>query len=193
MDNLNDLKAIWLTAKTNTLPDSAEMVQHIKKYRRQKLSKLIGLIALAFLSVAIMGFILLEYRSAMITTRIAEILILVAALILAATNLNSLNRFYKLTACSNKEFIRFLEHTRVRRLFYYKRTQVAVLSCCLAAMSLSLYGAVYSHDRFFIIFYIAIIIYILVMGIFVRPKLFKKQSAKLNATIEKIEKISKQL
>lgn len=193
MDNLNDLKAIWLTAKTNTLPDSAQMVQLIKKYRRQKLSKFIGLIAIAFLSVAVMIVVLFEYRSALITTRIAEILIIAAGVILAATNLNSLNRFYKLTACSNKEFIGFLEHTRVRRRFYYKRTQVAVLFCCLIAMVVNLYGAIYSRDKFFIIFYSAIIVYILFMWVFVRPKLFKKQSEKLNSEIQKMEKLSKQL
>jgi membrane protein YdbS with pleckstrin-like domain len=192
MKNLNDLKAIWLTAKTNSLPDSEEMMLLVKKYRRQKLSKFTALITVALLSVATMIVVVFRYRSTMITTRIGESFIIATALILAATNLNSLNRFYRLTARSNKEFILFLEHTRVRQLFYYKWTQVVAQSFCLAGLLLYLYEAVYKHNSLLIISYTAIILYILIMWVFIRPRLFKKQSQKLNAMIEKLEKLSKQ-
>ena len=193
MDNLNDLKAIWLSAKTDALPGSAEMTRIVKKHRNQKLLKTTALILIALLLVGVMVAVMVKYQQATITTRIGESLIIAAGTVLVITNLNTLNRFYKLAPCSNKEFIQFLEHTRVRRLFYYKWTQVAALSCCLTAMLLYLYEAIYRHDRFFIIFYTVIILYILFMWVFVRPKLFKKQSDKLNATIIQLEKISKQL
>jgi|SRR6185503_6262789 len=193
MDNLNDLKAIWLTAKTDTLPGSAEMARIVKKHRNQKLLKTSGLIFAALLLVGAMVSVVFEYRSKMITTRIGEALIIAAGIILIITNLSTLSRFYKLTPCSNKEFIQFLEHTRLRRLFYYKWTQAIALSFCSAGLLFYIYEGVHQQTGLFISSYAAVVLYLLVMWLYVRPRVFKKQWDKLSATIERLEKISKQL
>lgn len=192
MDNLNDLKAIWLTAKTDALPEPAQMTRIVKRYRSQKLLKIIALIVTALVLVGVMVIIMFEYRSVMATTRVGEVMIIAAGLVFVATNMNSLNRFYKLTARSNREFIQFLEHTRTRQLFYYKWTQVVALFFCSAGLLFYMYEGVY-HAGFFIISYIAVTLYILIMWLYVRPRVFKKQSDKLNTIIVKMEKLSKQL
>lgn len=193
MDNLNDLKAIWLTAKTDALPGSAEMSRIVKKHRNQKLLKTAGLILGALLLVAAMLGVVFEYRSTMITTRIGEALIIAAGIILIITNLSTLSRFYKLTPCSNREFIQFLEHTRVRRLFYYKWTQAIALSFCSAGLLFYIYEGVHQQTGLFVSSYAAVVLYLSVMWLYVRPRVFKKQWDKLSATIEQLEKISKQL
>ena len=96
MDNLNDLKAIWLTAKTDSLPDSHEMVQIVRKFRNKKLLKITALVIAAIVLVAIMIWVVFVYKSTMLSTRLGEAFIIIAGIILIATNLNSLLRFYKL-------------------------------------------------------------------------------------------------
>jgi len=193
MDNLNDLKAIWLTAKTDSLPDSDEMVRIIKKFRNQKLLKIALLVFTAIILVSVMILVMFIYKSTMLTTRLGEIGIIMAGLILIITNINSLIRFYKLKDCSNKDFIGFLEHTRQRRLFYYKKTQVVALALCSLGLALYIFEVVYTNTLLWIVCYALLGAYIAVLWLVVRPRVFKKQAKKLDAEIKRIETIAKQI
>ena len=193
MDNLNDLKEIWRTANTDGLPGSSEMARFVKKYRNQRLLKIAVLVISAIVLTAGMVAVVFVYKSTMLTTRIGEVCIILSGVILTATNLNSLNRFYGLSDLSNKEFIEFLEHTRVRQNFYHKKTQVAGLALCSAGLLLYLYEPVYQDITAFIIVYAIAIIFLLITWLVIRPRAFKKQSLKMNETIKKIETLSKQL
>lgn len=193
MDNLNDLKAIWLTAKTDSLPDSHEMVQIIRKFRNKKLLKIAALVISAILLVMIMIWVMFIYKSTMLITRFGEVFIIIAGIILVSTNLNSLLRFYKFRVCSNKEFLKFLEQTRLRQRFYYQRTQVVAMAFCATGLLLYLYEGVYKSTILFIGEYAATVIYFLILWFVVRPRVFKKEEKKINAQIEKLESISKQI
>jgi amino acid transporter len=193
MDNLNDLKTIWHTAKTDSLPGSDEMVRTIKKFRSQKLLKIALLVVVAILLVAIMVLVMFTYRSTMLTTRLGEIGIVIAGLILIITNINSLIRFYKLKDSSNKDFIGFLEHTRKRRLFYHKKTQVVALTFCSLGLALYIFEAVYKDTLLCIVSYSLLGAYIAALWLIIRPRLFKKQAKKLDEEIKRIETIAKQI
>jgi len=58
MDNLDDLKAIWHTAKTDVLPTSGEMLQMIRKFRSQKLRNKWLVIGVSCLSSCFMVLVL---------------------------------------------------------------------------------------------------------------------------------------
>jgi hypothetical protein len=193
MDNLNDLKAIWLTAKTDSLPDSHEMVHIIRKFRNKKLLKISALVITAVLLVAIMIWVVFIYKSTMLSTRIGEAFMIIAGIILVATNLNSLLRFYKLRECSNREFLQFLEQTRLRQQFYYQRTQVVAMAFCATGLLAYLYEGVYKNTMLFIGAYAGTVLYLIVLWIVVRPRVFKKEEKKINQQIEKLESISKQI
>jgi len=193
MDNLNDLKALWLTAKTDSLPDSHQMVQLIKKFRNKKLLKIGALVLAAILLTATMIWVMFVYKSIMLTTRIGEVCMLIAGIILITTNLNSLLRFYKLKECSNKEFIQFLEQTRVRQQFYYQKTQVVAMIFCATGLLVYLYEGVYQNTLLCIIAYSATIIYLAIIWFVVRPRTFKKDGRKIAEQIAKLESIAKQI
>jgi hypothetical protein len=118
---------------------------------------------------------------------------MIAGIILIATNLNSLLRFYRLKECSNKEFIQFLEQTRLRQHFHYRRTQVVAMLFCASGLLTYLYEGVYNNKVIFIGIYAATIVYLLIIWFVVRPRVFKKEEEKINAQIEKLESISKQI
>jgi hypothetical protein len=193
MDNLNDLKKIWLTTNTSSLPGPDEMVKFVKKYRNQKLVKKLALITVALLATATEIFFVFFYKSTMFTTRIGGGCIIAAGIILISTTINSFNRIYTLKDISNKDFIKFFEKTRQRQLFYHQKTQVVAFACCSAGLMLFLFEYVYRSTVLAVIAYAVLVAYLLVMWLIVRPRTFKKHSRKMEETMKKLEILSKQL
>lgn len=194
MDNLDDLKAIWHTAKTDSLPSSKEMLQIIRKFRSQKLkSKWLVIICSCLLSLFIV-IVLFIVHFHLASTYIGGGLMAASGLLLAATNIRSLKRFYQLEDCSNLEFLDFIEQTRQNQIYYYKKTQAVIILLCSAGLLLYIYEATTTgHPMWFIGIYLVSIGYLAVMWFIVRPHYFKKDQEKLNTTRQRLEKISNQL
>lgn len=193
MDNLTDLKAIWLTAKTDSLPTSNEIVELVRKFRGQKLRKkwmvIIGSALLSLLVIAVM--IVVDYK--LLITYVGGGMIAVSGLVLSYTNIKSLKRFYRLDDCSNLEFLAFIEQTRLNQLYYYKKTQIVIMLFCSLGLLLYMYEPASKHMGWFIAIYASCTVYLLVIWLVVRPRIFKKNAAKLNATRQRLENISQQL
>ncbi len=192
MDNLNDLKAVWLHVKTDGLPNSSQMISIIKTNRDKTLRRLIFLIISALTMILLVLFASYFFNFKLISSKIGEGLIISSGLILIATNLNSLNRFYKLNVCSNKEYIGFLEQTRKRQLFYFKYTQVVGLAFSFVGLNLYLYELVYKNQLVMIISYSLLIIYFAIVSFHLRPKTYKKGADKLNRELENVMRIAQQ-
>jgi predicted nucleic acid-binding Zn ribbon protein len=193
MDNLSELKAIWQTAKTDSLPHSDEMVRIIRKFRNKKLLKIGAMVFMAIVLVLLMVWVVFVYKSTMLSTRIGEAFIIIAGIILIATNINSLIRFYKLTDCSNKDFIKFLELTQKRQLFYYQKTQVVAMAFCASGLLFYIYEGVYKNTALFIGGYALLMAYLLGVWLFLRPRVFMRQAKKINDEIERVKAISAQI
>lgn len=192
MDNLNDLKKIWLAADIGNLPALAEMMQLIAQYRRSKLLKKAALILAAILLTAIMVSVVFLYKSVMLSTRLGEAGIIAAGLILIITNIGSIGRLYKVKDLSNKEFLGYLEQVKINRRYYYRKTQVAGLSLVSVGLLLYLYEGVYQHLWLCIVSYALVTIYLLVMWLIVRPRMYRRQAGKLDATIKEMKRLADQ-
>ena len=193
MDNLNDLKSIWLSAKTDGLPAADEMLRVVKKFRNQKLRNKWKVILISTGLIIFWLAFMWHYKPVMISTWAGAILMVLSSGVLIWTNARSMKRFYVLNDCSNKEFIAFLEQTRRNQLYYHTKTQVLGMALSTLGVFLYLYELVYADTTAFITSYAVMTGLMLFMWLYVRPKSFKKQSIKLNATIEKLEKISDQI
>jgi hypothetical protein len=193
MDNLDDLKALWRTAKTDSLPSSKEMRQLVSKFRHQKLrSKWLVIVSSCLLALVIISILIItDFKMA--TTYIGGGLMAISALLLAATNIKSLKRFYQLEDCSNLEFLAFIEQTRQNQIYYYKKTMGIIVSVCVVGWLLYFYEFAYQHPLWLTGIYASILVYLAIMWFVVRPRSFKKDQAKLNATQQRLENISNQL
>ncbi len=193
MDNLNDLKAIWHTAKTDILPTSVEMKQLIKKFRNQKLrNKWITILVSCFISI-LLTVVLFITPFKMFITYLGGGLMVASTVLLAATNIKSLKRFYQLDNCSNQEFLAFIEQTRQNQIYYYKKTQAVFYLFWVIGWLLYLYEPFSKYPGWLIYVYAFAIIYVFVMWFIVRPHYAKKDAEKLNNTRQRLEKISNQL
>jgi hypothetical protein len=192
MDNLSDIKKIWLTTNTSILPNTNEMLLLIKSYRKKMLAKKITVVTIAVLLAVLMCVIMFLYHSALLATRIGEVCMLVACIILIASNINSLQRAYKLKNFTNKEFIEYLEQGNAGRIRYYKKTQVVGFSFVSIGLLLYLFEGVYKNTVVCIVSYSILVIWLWVNWFIIRPKAYKRQTKKMNDTLKKIETISKQ-
>jgi hypothetical protein len=193
MDNLDELKAIWHTAKSDSLPSSNEMLQIIRKFRSQKLRSkwlIIGL-SLLYSCLIVAALVVVDFK--LITSYVGGGLMAISGIWLAATNIRSLKRFYELDDFSNLEFLAFIEQTRKNQIYYYQKTMVILVSLCSAGWLLYLYEPTYQHPRWFLGVYSLAIIYLAVMWFIVRPRSFRKNAEKLNATRQRMESILNQL
>jgi hypothetical protein len=193
MDNLNDLKAIWLTANTDSLPASGEMLRMAKKFRNGKIRHKLIMIFIAILLAAIMVFGAINNGLTMLSTWIGEACLIVTCMLLAFTNIRSIRRFIDFKDSTNKEFIEFMEQTRRNQLYYYQKTQVAGMGISSIGLLLYFYEIVYRDTVLFIITYSAAIIYLAVMWFVVRPRNFKRQNLKMDETMRKLHNISNQI
>lgn len=193
MDNLNDLKAIWLTANTDSLPASGEMLRMAKKFRNAKIRNKLTMIIIAVLLAAVMVFGAIYNRSAMISTRIGEACLIVTCALLAFTNIRSIKRFIDFKDCTNKEFIEFMEQTRRNQFYYYQKTQVAGMGISSIGLLFYFYELVYRDTVWFVITYSIALFYLAFMWFYIRPRKFKKQNLKMDETLRKLHDISNQI
>jgi hypothetical protein len=193
MENLIDFKSIWKSAATDSLPDSTEMIATIKKYRNRQVQKYIWLVVLAFLMCVMMVFILITFKNIQPITILGGLLIIFAGFLMVLTNLNSLQRFFKLNACSNKEYLVFLQKTHLRQRFYYNYTQPAVFFLTVTGIFL------YSFPKFKTNFYFTALtlaflsIYFIIMWFYVRPLMYKKGTKHLDKKLAEAKRIAQQL
>jgi uncharacterized membrane protein len=193
MDDLNEMKEIWMKAKTDSLPGMDEMLQIIEKHKYKKLTKIVIMMVAAVVSVAIMVGVVFYYKITMITTLIGKLLIILAGIILVISKASSLTRYYNLDASSNKDFIQFLERTRERQIFYYRRTQVAAAAIIFVGLLFYIYEMVHKNEFLLITCYLLLVTFIMVLWLIVRPRTFKREAKKMNDKIERLKTLSNQI
>jgi O-antigen/teichoic acid export membrane protein len=193
MDNLTELKALWHTASTNQLPDATEMIKLIKQFRSQRLTKKWTIIISASSLAALIILVLFITDFKMVITYVGGILIAASALFYAINNVLSLKRFYQLEDCSNKEFLEFVEQTRLNQIYYYKKTQKIIMVLCTVGLLLYLYEPATQHFIYTLILFLVTIICLLFSWFVLRPRSFNKNQQKLHELSEHLKNISNQL
>ena len=193
MNNLDDLKAIWHSAQTDSLPTSDAMISMIKEFRTQKLRKKWMVIIASCLLFSLMISVLCTASFIVMTTYIGGGMIALSCLLLAIINVRSLKRFNQLGECSNLEFLSFVAQTRQNQIYYYKKTQVVLMLFSSLGLVLYLYETSLMSAIASLVIYALCVVYLIFMWLYVRPHYFRKNTEELNETISRLNNISKQL
>lgn len=193
MDNLNELKAIWQTADTTDLPQAKEIKSISKNYQQKTLVKKAWVFVATLFASGIFMLSLFFYHPVFLITRIGQLFILIAMLILVWSNLKSLNRIYKIRNCSNQEFLKYLREVQLNRIIYYKRTQVLGMFFYSMGLLLYLYELVYKNTFWAIGLYALTIIFLLFSWLYLRPKAYQKRKEKFEPLLNHLEKLNNQM
>lgn len=193
MDNLDDVKALWQTARTDSLPQAEEMGKMARSFRNGKVrNKRLVIAASAAFSTLIIA-VLIFGRFEMTVTYVGGALMVLAGILLAINNFRSLKRFDQLDNCSNVDFLSFVERTRQNQIYYYEQTMGRLVAMCTIGWLLYLYEFLYERPLLMIGLYTAALTYLAILWFLVRPRAFKRDAAKLDATRQRLETLSNQL
>jgi hypothetical protein len=193
MENLNELKKVWLSANTDSLPDAGTVRLMVKKYRDEKLFKKIAMVGASVVLAAMMLAIVFFYKSTMISTRAGEVLILIDYLILIINNTRSVFRLRRLKDCANKEFLVHMEQAIHGRIYFYKHIQIWCFLLGSIGLLLYLFEPLHTDISLLVICDTVMVVFLLLMWLLIRPRAFKRQIQKLNAAVKQIETLSNQL
>jgi hypothetical protein len=193
MDNFNDIKQVWLTANVTTLPKADEIVRTIKKYRLKHTIKSICLIFVTLALLFTMVWVVYDYKSNLLTTRLGEGFMLLALSIILVFNTNTLRKIPG-QKINNRDFIRFLKQEQARLIHFRRKTQIIGFILASIGLLLYLFEGVYNQKVLIIILVYGLTIAWLLFNWFIlRPWALRKKTLKLNETIQKIESLSTQI
>jgi hypothetical protein len=193
MDNFNDIKQIWLTAKVDSLPKASKVVKTIKRFHIKHILKSGILIIVAILLGAIMVWVMFDYKSKLLVTRIGEILIILPIYIILYINFSSLKRLPNWKNCSNDQFILFLKNEQIKLISFHKRVQS--IGFALVSIGLLLYLFEFACQKIILMVatYSLAFIWLAICWFIIRPFMIRRKIKKLNETIERLENLSTQL
>jgi len=193
MDNFNDLKSIWMTAQTDSLPAAGEMANIIRKYRNKTLQRKLIVVLIAAVSVTIMIGITFIYKAKTPTTQVGLYLIMLAGCVLIFTNVRSMKRFYHFRDFSNRDYIKFLERSRQNQIYFYKKTQVLGLAFWSFGLLFYIFEFVHQNAFICITAYLLTVICLIILWLVVRRRVLSKRTKKLEEMIKKLESLSKEI
>ena len=192
MENLDDIKQVWLSTP-NTLPAAKVMITMIKRHRYRQTLKITGLILLTIFLMAVMCWVLVDYKSRLMVTRIGEGFFFIALLIILGAKTRSLIRIANWKNYSNEDYIHFLKQEQTRQIEFQKTTKVIGFSIASLGLMLYIFEMVHSNTTVMIISYILVLLWIAGCWFIVRPLAIKRSNRKLAETIEKLERLTTQL
>ncbi|MHB1688724.1 MAG: hypothetical protein ACYCVH_15330 [Ignavibacteriaceae bacterium] len=195
MSNNNiDLKELWGKQET-TIPDTKELFEKTKKFKKNNLRKLIIANILLLLTSAFIVFIWYYYQPEMITTKIGIVLTILAMvlylfvynqmiplLVKVDYDINSSQYLQQLLKFKEKQL--FLQNTMLNIYFILLSTGICMYMFEYASR-MTLLWATFSYGL--------TLLWIAVNWFYFRPRIIKKQQTKINELISNFEGLNRQL
>lgn len=189
-----DFKNLWKQQGVDQ-PSIDDLLLKLKKFNNMGIKKLVIINILLLTTTAFIVFIWYYFQPQLLSTKIGILLVIMAMLIFLLAY-NQLFEFYKTTtkSKSNNDYLNDLIAIKSKQRFL--QTTMMQLYFVLLSLGICLY--LYEYVRVMPIFwgvttYVMTLVWLLFNWIYLRPKIIKKQQAKLDAWIETFERITRQL
>ncbi len=190
MDNLNDIKQIWMSADVDALPKADEVLRTIRQYRLKQVVKAVALLVTCLLLLATMVWVLFDYKSHMLVTRIGEAFMIGAIFMMLAISYRSLIRLSTGKNFNNDQFLSYLKEEQLRCIAFQKRTQRIGFAMATSGLALYIFEMASKNLLRMLAVYLALAIYFVFVWRVIRPRAMGRKAAKLDETIKKLEKLS---
>jgi fucose 4-O-acetylase-like acetyltransferase len=192
VEDLTDIKNIWLTAKVDELPSARETIRFIKRYRFKQVVKKTALVSMMLLMTGLMLRAAI-YGSDEVTARIGEVCIFIAYFVLITSNANSLKRaFYEINR-TNREFVEYLKQAQKGRIYFYEKIQPLTFLIMCLGLYLWVFESVRQDSGLMLTVYSAMTIVLVILWFVARPLFYKKSIGKLKETIDRLEAVQNEL
>lgn len=193
MEEPIDLKALWQTGAPKGLPEPAAIKSTMRGFQRRTVRKKWLIIGVSALLCVLLITAFAWSPSHFWTTWLGNSLTIAGCFVLGFTNWRSLARFNQLDNCSNIEFLAFIEKTRENQRYYYRRTQMIIMLLVSAGFILEMYEPASRHPLWSAMLFTGCTVYLLLIWFVVRPRMFRRNGAKLDALSVHVKRIIQQL
>lgn len=189
-----DFNNLW-KQQTAQKPSVEELLGKLKKFRSENIRKLILTNILLIITCVGIGLIWYYYQPQMLTTKIGIILIILAMVIFLAVYNQLFTNFKKLNSgLTNTEYLQGLHSLKSRQKFI--QTTMMNLYFIMLSTGIGLYMYEYTSRMepiYAITAYAATFAWIGINWFYLRPRIIRKQQAKINGLIDKFEELNNQL
>lgn len=194
MDNTRDFTAIWQQQKV-VQPNIDELQHKLNRFKKNNLKKLIISNILLVTTIVFVVLIWYKYQPQYLTTKIGIVLVILAMVIFLLNynkQFSSLNKIDDTRTIS--DYLKSLTELKTKQ----KYIQSTMLSLYFIMLSSGIGLYMYEYTSIMTILW-AIFAYGITLTwiglswFYIRPKIIKKQQAKLNELISKFEAVNNQL
>ncbi|SHI59479.1 hypothetical protein [Aquimarina spongiae] len=193
MDTNIDFKKIWNTQEVQKL-EIADLYKKADRLKRYKRYQLMGANAILLITSCIIGGIWYRYQPEYVTTKIGLVLAILAMIIF----LIPYNRWISLLKTNegdnNKTYLRQLMQLKQKQIFQQKWMLSIYFVMLSLGIALYLFEYVSKMTGFWgIVVYTATLLWIGINWWYLRPRVIKKQNAKLDELLQKFEELNNQI
>lgn len=194
MSSDNHFKSLW-NQQSAVIPDSKIVLKKAMQLKKKTRNKIIAMNLLLFSTAAFIIAIIIYFDPQMITTKLGVVLTIIAMVVfVTATNVMNKSLFKSNATYSAKEYLaqfirlqqkqEFLQKTMLT-LYFIMLTLGISLYMIEYAIRMPLWGAMLTYG--------ITLAWIALNWFYFRPKVIKKQQAKMNEIIEMLENANRNL
>lgn len=194
MSNNTDLKGLW-NKQVAVIPDTKELFEKLNEFKKRSLRKIVFINTLLILTSAFIIFIWYYFQPEMISTKLGIVMIILAmALFVFVSN-------QTIPLLSKVDFDLDIRESIIQ-LFKYREKQIFLQTTMLniyfiiLSAGICLYMFEYASKMTFLlaaVSYFTTLLWIAFNWYYLRPKQIKKQIAKTDELISKMELINRQI
>lgn len=194
MENNIDFKGLWAKQPVG-VPDTADLFLKLDKHKKTNLRKLLLTNLVLIATSVFIGFIWYYYQPQFISTKIGIVLTILAMVVYLAVYNQLLPSFTKTaTNQNNQEYLQTLIKIRTKQEFL--QTKMLHVYFIMLSVGICLYMIEYASRMTMVWAIVTYALTLFWMGFnwfYIHPKTVKKQQAKLNELISKMEGLTQQL
>jgi hypothetical protein len=140
-----------------------------------------------------MAWVIIDYDSQMISTRVGEGLMISAIILMLSYTIRTIRRLTSATDASNDDFLTFLKKEQRNLFQFQKKTQVIGFIAASIGLLLYLYEGVKMNSTVLVIAYTFSLTWIGLAWFVVRPRVMRRKISRLDKRIRELERIAQQI
>jgi len=190
MDSFDEIRNIWQNQKTESLPSITSINNAIKGYQTKRKREIIFLVFLAVVCLLVMIWVMIDYESNLISTRIGESIFILLGFYLLVSKLNLLKKKKQEELLNSTDYLDDLKERSQKEALNESRPIPVIIS--VIALILYVYEILATSQTLLYTGYIILCILVVLIWFVYGPFMIKRNQSKIQNFLDKIDNIKEQ-
>jgi len=190
MDNFDEIKNIWQNQKTESLPSIASINKAIKGYQAKRKREVVFLVFLAAVCILAMIWVMIDYESYLLTTRIGESIFIFLGFYLLISKLNLLKKKKQEELLNSTDYLDDLKERSQKEAS--NESQPVPFFISVIALIIYMFEKLSTSQSLLIIGYFIVCLFVVFIWFVYRPFMIKRKQSKIQNLLDKIDNMKEQ-